>query len=261
MTHAQFRLRRLLLPMCLSLFPGSFCHGIEWSVNEIHLQYGVLDVPSFAGGGDSRHLIYTLQHASGWKYGDNFVFVDLLDARGQGFQDNDVYGEAYANLSFSKISGRQLGSGLIADFGLLLGINAGADAKVRKYLPGFRLALNLPGFAFANLDVMAYIDDNHGVASGGAPKEDDTFLIDFNFAKPFNFGEAQLSLEGHLEYASGRDNEFGDRQPSWILFQPQLRWQAMEHLSLGLEIQYWRNKLGDPLTDEKTVQALLVWTF
>ena len=75
----------------------------QWSVNEVHLQYGVLDVPSFAGGGDSRHLIYTLQHASGWKYGDSFVFVDLLDAQSQGFQDNDAYGEAYTNLSFLKV--------------------------------------------------------------------------------------------------------------------------------------------------------------
>ena len=261
MTHAQTYLRRLLLSALMCLCPATLCYGVQWSVNEVHLQYGVLDVPSFAGGGDSRHLIYTLQHASGWKYGDSFVFVDLLDAQSQGFQDNDAYGEAYTNLSFSKLSGNELGSGLIADFGLLLGINAGADAKVRKYLPGFRLALNLPGFSFANLDFMAYIDDSQGVRSGGAPKEEDSFLIDFNFARPFRIGEAQLSLEGHLEYAGGRDNEFGQRQASWVLFQPQIRWRANEHFSVGLELQYWRNKLGDPLTDEKTVQALLVWTF
>lgn len=262
MSHSHSRLYRILLPMMvLSLGPWSNASALDWSVNELHIQYGVLDVPSFAGGGDSRHMIYTLQHASGWKYGDNFAFIDLLDARSQGFQDNDAYGEAYTNLSFSKIRGRQPGEGLISDAGLLLGVNLGKDAKVRKYLPGIRLALDLPGFSFANLDFMAYIDDSKGAASGGAPKEDDSYLIDFNFARPFRLGGARFSLEGHLEYAAERTNEFGGRQSSWILFQPQLRWQAREHLSLGLEFQYWRNKLGDPLTDEKTVQALLVWKF
>ena len=260
-TRLRARLCRLLLSTLLCLYPGMFCHGVEWSINEIHLQYGVLDVPSFAGGGDAKHLIYTLQHASEWKYGDNFLFIDLLDARGKGFQHNDVYGEAYANLSFTKLRGRAFRDGPITDIGFFFGINAGADTKIRKYAPGIRLALSLPGFTFANLDFMSHIDDSQGVTSGGAPKEDNAFIIDFNFARPFTLGEAQFSLEGHLEYAKGRDNEFGDRQASWILFQPQLRWRAHEHFSLGVEFQYWRNKLGDPFTDEKTAQALLVWNF
>ena len=56
----------------------------EWSNTEVHLQIGNLDVPSFAGGGSADHVIYTLQHASGWKYGDNFFFVDVLDSNRPG---------------------------------------------------------------------------------------------------------------------------------------------------------------------------------
>ena len=40
-------------------------HAVQWSNTELQLQYGNLDIPTFAGGGDSVHLIYTLQHASG----------------------------------------------------------------------------------------------------------------------------------------------------------------------------------------------------
>ncbi len=69
--------------------------------------WGNLDVPTFAGGGDSDHLIYTLQHASGWKYGDNFFFIDVLDARGSGFQDFDLYGEWYSNFSLGKVTGKK----------------------------------------------------------------------------------------------------------------------------------------------------------
>lgn len=249
--------------MLLSLLFGAPVsgHSLEWSTTELHFQYGTLDVPTFAGGGSADHLIYTLQHASGWKYGNNFLFVDTLDSQEQGFQDFDHYGEAYTSFSFGKISGRESFAGPISDLGLLVGINAGADAKVRRYVTGVRLTLALPGFAFANLDVAALIDDSKGVASGGAPRQEDVLVVDFNFARRFSIGEAKFSIEGHLEYLGERENEFGESLESWILFQPQIRWQVNEHLHLGVEYQYWRNKLGDSATDENTLQALLVWRF
>ena len=119
-------------------------HATEWSNTELQLQYGNLDIPTFAGGGDSYHLIYTLQHASGWKYGDNFFFVDVLDARDPGFQDFDLYSEWYSNFSLGKIREKEMGAGLVSDVGLLLGVNSADDANVRKYLPGLRLSLDLP---------------------------------------------------------------------------------------------------------------------
>ncbi|MCY4642887.1 MAG: nucleoside-binding protein [Gammaproteobacteria bacterium] len=232
-----------------------------WSVTELHVQYGNLDVPSFEGGGHSDHLIYTLQHAHGWKYGDNFFFIDVLDARSSGFQDFDLYGEWYSNFSLGKLAGKKLGAGVVSDIGFILGFNWARDAEVKKYLPGIRLALDIEGFAFANLDITAYIDDNQGVSSGGAPKEDDSYMIDFNFARPFSIGAFNFSIEGHIEYIGERDNEFGDRVESWLLAQPQFRWSPNDHVSLGIEYQYWMNKLGDRDTDENTVQALFVWKF
>ncbi len=236
-------------------------HALEWSDSELHLQYGQLDVPSFAGGGKAKHLITTAQHAHGWKYGDNFFFLDMLDSRESGFQDFDLYGEWYSNFSLSKITGRNIGGGLIADVGLVLGVNWADDANVVKYLPGVRLSLDLNGFAFANLDITAYIDDSKGVASGGAPREGDSFMVDLSFARPFTLGRQNLSLEGHIEYIGGRRNRFGDNVDGWLLAQPQLRWRVTERLWMGIEYQYWMNKLGDGATDENTVQALLVWQF
>lgn len=232
-----------------------------WSITEVHVQYGNLAVPTFAGGGHSDHLIYTLQHASGWDYGDNFIFLDVLDARSSGFQDFDLYGEWYSNFSLAKLTDRNIAFGPVSDIGFLLGLNWARDSEVMKYLPGVRLSLDIEGFAFANLDIMAYIDDSQGLSSGGAPEEDDSFLVDFNFARPFSVGAYRFSIEGHIEYAGSRDNELGNRVESWVLAQPQLRWRANDHVSLGIEYQYWMNKLGDKATDENTVQALLVWTF
>ena len=235
--------------------------GADWSITEAHLAYGNLDIPTFAGGGDSDHVIYTLQHASGWKYGDNFFFIDFLDARDPGFQDFDIYGEWYSNFSLGKIAGRTGGGGIISDIGLIWGYNWASDADVKKYLPGVRLVLDLGGFAFANLDITAYIDDSEGATAAGAPREGASYMVDFNFARPFTIGKVNFSIEGHLEYIGGRDNEFGGTVEPWILAQPQFRWSPNEHLSLGLEYQYWLNKLRDGATDESTVQALLVWKF
>ena len=50
----------------LSLIAWQPATAADWSNTELHIQIGTLDVPTFAGGGDSDHVIYTLQHASGW---------------------------------------------------------------------------------------------------------------------------------------------------------------------------------------------------
>ena len=118
-------------------------HAAEWNITELHLQYGNLDVPAFAGGGDADHLIYTLQYASGWKYGDNFIFIDLLDARNSDFQDFDLYSEWYSNFSLGKLTGQKTGFGIVSDIGVLLGVNWARDAEVTKFLPGMRLSLDI----------------------------------------------------------------------------------------------------------------------
>lgn len=233
----------------------------ERSNTELHLQYGELDRPTFAGGGDTEHRIYTLQHASDWKYGDTFLFLDTIDAANPGGASIDMYGEWYTNFSIEKMTGKQIEFNIVRDIGLIAGYNWSADAKVKKYLPGIRLALDIPGFAFANFDVTAYLDDSEGVSSRGAPREDDSFMIDFNWARPFNIGNSKFSIEGHVEYIGERTDEFGRIVNAWVLAQPQIRWNASERISLGIEYQYWRNKLGDADTDESALQLLLVWKF
>lgn len=254
-----FRFGPALALLSFILLPPAY--ALEWSRTELHVQYGNLAVPAFAGGGDAYHLIYTVQHASGWQYGDNYFFVDTLDSQNSEFQDFDVYGEWYANLSLGKITGRKIGAGIVSDVGVILGFNWARESGIKKYLPGLRLSLDLEGFTFANLDCTAYLDDSEGVSSSGAPSEGDSFMIDFNFMRPFKIGEASFSLEGHAEYIGGRKNEFGGTVESWVLAQPQLRWNAHERFALGIEYQFWMNKLGDRATDESVVQTLFVWKF
>ena len=176
---------------------------------------------------------------------DNFVFVDVIDAQRSGFQDFDVYGEWYSNFSLGKITGKQLGGGIVSDIGFITTLQHANDAKIWKYGAGVRLALDLPGFAFANLDTLALFDASEGVASGGAPKEGNSFLIDFNFSRPFKIGEASFSFVGHIEYRGGPKNEFGQKARPWLFAQPQLRWNPSDRIAVGIEYQFWLNKLGE----------------
>jgi len=144
----------------------------DFSLTEFQINYGVLDVPQCARtpdapGPTSRNVTVTIEHTDFWAYGDNYLFVDLNQGQHPTFNDWDVYLEVYNNFSLSKITGETVGVGLIRDVGLIYGFNYAKNAKVRKHLPGIRLSLDLPGFAFANLDSHLYIDDTRGVAKGG----------------------------------------------------------------------------------------------
>lgn len=260
---------RALLLTAICLASPSAAAAALWTSTELHLQHGRLDAPGFAGGATETTTILTFQHASGWQYADLFLFVDRIDdSSGDGFNDHDNYGELYVGFPLARILGRSIESGPIRDVGPVLGLNIADDAKVRKLLPGVRLYWNAPGFAFLTTDITAYIDDSRGVAHGGAPKESDSWMFDVAWAYPFDIGAQSFSIEGHAEYIDGRRNEFGGAVSSWVLAQPQFRWDAGKaffgqagRFYLGIEWQYWRNKLGDPGTDESAVQGLAVLHF
>ena len=233
-----------------------------FSQTEFHLQYGKHKNPFSTA--TQQTFVFTVQQAAGWKLGTSFFFIDYRDDdKRDGFNDRDFYGEWYPTLSLGKLTNKELRVGPIRDFALIAGVNVGSDAKVVKYLPGLRASWDLPGFAFLNTDLTAYIDDNTGVA-GDAPKEDNSFMLDVNWALPINVGSLSLAIVGHAEYLGGRTNERGKNVKHSILAQPQFTWDlgkvigAPDQLMVGIEYQYWLNKLGTD-EDESTVQLLVVW--
>lgn len=231
---------------------------------ELHLQFGKLLNPF--SGAQEQTLVFTLQQASGWKYGDSFFFIDHLDDSGDdGFNDREFYAEWYPTLSLGKLSGRELGLGPIVDLSLVAGVNAGGDGNVLKYLPGLRASWDLPGFLFLNTDLTAYIDDNAGLASGGPPKTGNSLMLDVSWALSLEVGGQSLAIAGHAEYVGGSTDELDGDVRGWVLAQPQFTWDlgrallgAPHRLLAGIEYQYWHNKLGTN-QQESTAQLLLVW--
>ncbi len=248
----------LTITACLLLLPQSSA-GAIWSNTEFQLQLGALEVPDFPGAptGKKDTMIFTFQHASGWKHGENFFFFDVISSDSGGFNDTDTYGEWYSYFSFRGDKGPR--EGKLKDVRFIAGFNWDPDADVIKYLPGINFQWNINGFAFLNTDFTFYLDDSVGIAGGGAaPAEDDSFMFDVSWKRPFNNGK--FSIEGHAEYIDGRTNEFGGPVESWILAQPQFRFYPNPNVAFGIEYQYWQNKLGTK-TNESAVQALFVWVF
>ncbi|WP_339670940.1 nucleoside-binding protein [Dasania marina] len=253
-----------------------------WSSTEVHFQSGNLEQVG-TGGATVDTTIITLQHAGGWEYGDNFFFVDHITFDSDGKGDNpfnagsdgsEFYGEWYSNFSLGAITGNEIKFGPVKDIGVIAGLNFAPEVDSYWLLPGVRFALDLPGFAFANLDVTAYLQDSTGDKNAShftILDEDDSWMVDFNWAYPFKIGSTSWSFEGHVEYIDGRDQvtNFGSGELEyWILAQPQLRFDIGEAMGgkagrifIGIEYQYWKNKLGEKGTNDNEAQLLAVWHF
>ncbi|MDQ9090938.1 outer membrane protein OmpK [Pseudoalteromonas haloplanktis] len=253
----------VLAAICLA---SSSSQAANWSSTALHLNNG--DFKNPFTGQESNTTIASLQHASAYDYGDNFFFIDYInDATDDGYQDKDFYGEWYSTLSLSKISGNDMSYGAIMDIGLTAGFNAAGDSKVLKYLPGVKINWQAPGFTFLSTLVTAYIDDNDGVARDGAPIETNSWMLDVAWGYPFSIGSQKFNVTGHIEYIAERENEFGEDVKAWILAQPIITWDLGHAISmkentllLGLELQYWHNKLGTDTT-ESVPQFHVEWTF
>ncbi|MCY4160058.1 MAG: nucleoside-binding protein [Bacteroidetes bacterium] len=239
------------------------CIGLSGSTvfaqTEFHYARGSLLNP-FTGEYSSTNIL-TFQNAGTWKLGSSFFFIDFLDdATDDGFNDKEFYGEWYPTLSFPKLLGRNFKMGPVVDVAFISGLNYDGDANILKYLPGVRLSWQIPGFIFVNTDFTSVIDYSDGT------RHDSGFLFDISWLKIMNFGNQTFSFMGHAEYISAVDLKDGSgTYEAWILAQPQFVWDignlfdTPNAFHVGIELQYWSNKLGVKGQDEFRPQLLIVW--
>jgi nucleoside-specific outer membrane channel protein Tsx len=204
--------------------------------------------------GSSNHNTVTFEHADGWMYGDNFLFIDFIQRDDVGLE---VYGEFYPRLSLSKLTNNDISYGIVKDISIVAGINAGSEPSEDNfvaYLFGGGISFDIPHTEFIKLDIMAYKDDN--VSSIGVQ-------VSPVWNIPFSIGNLDFKFRGFLDWLSS-DATGGDDS---ILTQPQLLLDVGKLVGnrnkfyAGIEYWYWHNKFGINGITEQSAQATLMYTF
>ena len=226
---------------CLGTCPAA--GAASWGVTGVQLLHGT----GFELGPDSRD-IFTFEHASGWGLGSNFFFFDVTQPFGS---DTDIYGEWYPRLSWSKLGLMSEGTGLLRDVSFTASLNAGQE--FRAYLAGVTFHLNVPGFTYVDLDVMAYDDRSD---------TDVTYIVTPAWDLPFAAGRLGCRFRGFVDLIGAE----GERAQQ-LLAQPQLLvdlgrlWGREGAFFVGVEYQYWHNKYGVDGVTESLPQVMALWQF
>lgn len=176
----------------------------------------------------------TFEHASGWRHGDLFVFIDAThfnDGRG-----GSLYGEFSPRVSLSKLGKTTLPAhGLIRDVALSSTLEFG-EGEVETLLMGLGLDLAVPGMDFFKLDLLRRIP----------LLGQDGEIWQLTPVWSASMGR-HLVFDGFIDWGIHSD---GRHRRNWHV-NPQLKYDigaalgwGKRKLMLGVEYSYWHNKYG-----------------
>ena len=198
----------------------------------------------------------TLEHASGWGFGDLFLFMDYTNYQGGNLSSNGFYGEFSPRFSLAKLSDWEPGDGVLQDVLLATTVEFGkGDVETLLVGPGFDL--KLPGFDRFQLNLY------HRFPEGGGVGETIQITPVWSISTPF--AGSELIFDGFMDWNVNSDGLYTHN----LHFNPQLKYDlgrrfglGKRKLLVGLEYSYWRNKYGirDSAffdTDQSVVSLLL----
>ncbi len=243
-------------------------------------------VTGLAGAGfeidDGDQFTGTIEHASGWAYGDLFAFFDFTSFKNENGPDSTTwYGEVTPRLSIGKILNKDLsfsifGQGLVVwkDTLIAMSYERGRRSKNTETLLlglGFDLdlsALGVFGDRFNYFQVNIFARNELNCCAGDEPDGGfDDFQITVSAAYPLEIGKAKFLIDGFFDFVAG----VGPQEQNFH-FVPQIKldignfWGMPKTLYAGVEIDYWNNKFGlkssDTFdTDQVAVSVLVKFHF
>jgi len=269
----QHAVQRLTIAT-LMIGPGLTAIAAEWSDTAISWRYGTTFAEPFINQ-DIKKNIIALTHASGYKYGTNFLNVDMLlsDEKDPSHFSNSSEGahEVYVvyrhTVDFGKIRGSDIKYGPIRGVGATVGFDlntktdVGYNSKKRMLVAGPTLMMDVPGFL--NVSLLALWESNQPSGKRfppeGGPVDYSVNRYDYDVhpmltaAWGIPLGTLPLSFEGFANFiASKGDDEFGGKTAPETNIDMQVMWDlgaamgsAKNTFRVGLEYQYWRNKFGN----------------
>lgn len=221
-----------------------------WSSNNLLLLHG--DGYKVSA---SEQTTLTVEHASGWRFGDLFFFADLTRFN-DASQAEAYYGEFSPRFSFSKLGNTDMRFGPVSDV-LIASIVEFGTGDVEGLLIGPGVNLEIPGFDFFQLNLYRrfIFNDRDGEVLQLTPA--------WRLATPFLGSD--LVFEGYIDWNFTSDGNYRKN----FHFNPRLKYDVGGLLAdrrgaffVGAEYSYWTNKYGIPdtpqfRTDENTLSIFL----
>ena len=214
-----------------------------WQNNSLTYLYG----KNFAVDAGEIQQTLTFEHASGWTWGDVFLFVDNKWFNGlSGSDGHTYYGEFSPRLSLGKLSGRDLSFGPVTDI-LLSATYERGEGRNRNYLLGPAVDLALPGFDRFSLNTYYRKPDGITGQPGGQWQLTPTWAV------TIPLGKSDLLFDGYIDWVvnDAGSKAKGDYLAKNFHFNPQLKYdlgKALDYspgkLYVGIEYDYWSDKYG-----------------
>jgi nucleoside-specific outer membrane channel protein Tsx len=216
---------------------------VDWSVFDFQYLYGFnWDL------GPKRRDILTLEHADGWKLGDNYLFVDISHITNQDAATS-LYGEWQPRFSLSKIFGVNLNVGPLHD---ILETNRLAfGGGILAYLAGGAIDLNIPGFTYWHQHFFVRKDIH---LTGSTWQTTSEWLV------PFEIGSVRFVQDGFVHVIGAEGTSSFN-----IIAQPQLLLDVgkfggyEDQLFIGTEVDLRYNEYGIKGQNEVVPQAMVEW--
>jgi len=217
---------------------------------------------------DIHKNIFAITHASGYKYGTNFLNVDLLQSDrndpaslGQSSGAQEAYVVYRHTLDIGKLRGTDMKFGAVRGVGATLGFDwntkndVGYNSRKRMLVAGPTLMWDVPGFLNTSLLIL----HESNAPSGAFPPISlvtNRYTYDIhpmlNAAWGISIND-RLSWEGYANFiASKGKDEVGNDTGAETNIDMQLMFDlspsigaAKNTFRIGVEYQYWNNKFGN----------------
>jgi len=257
-------IRRTALFLALSVC--GFVQAADWSDTALSYRYGTKFAEPFNNQDIAKNIV-NFSHVSGYKYGTNFLSVDMLmsDSKDPSFAGSkdgahEVYAVYRHTLDIGKVSGKDLKVGPVRGFGLTAGFDwntktdAGYNSKKRMLVAGPTVMMDVPGFL--NISLLELWESNAPYSTftntGVSRYEYKAHpMLDFVWGIPL--GTTPFTFEGYGDFIAAKGkNEFGDNTAAETNIDARVMYDASsvvgaskKTFQVGFEYQWWKNKFGN----------------
>ena len=247
--------------LAVSALGSISANAADWSDDSIGIRYGT----QFAEPYNSKDIakkIISFTHASGYKYGTNYLNIDMLESNSTDGNAQEAYIVYRNTVDIGKVMNKDLSWGFARGFGGTLGFDWNTknddsySSRKRMYVAGPTVMLDVPGFL--NVSILALWESNQPLDNGTrlASRYEYRTHPMLNAAWGIPFGDSGFAFEGYVNYIAAKgNNEFGGPTAPELNFDGQVMYDLGSRIGMGkntfrvgLEYQYWRNKFGNPDT-------------